>query len=131
MVCGESRTVKAHILPRALFHDMKRGDPILGQRRDGPGRLTVQSGDWDDRILCGQHEAALGEAGRYAIRFCREYAAAAASAPNAAFRGISLSRPDLLVTFACACVWRKAAVMVRDTVEDFLSGAGPALAPAF
>jgi hypothetical protein len=108
VICGDPITVKSHILPRALFHDMKRGVPIIGPRRDGGGYQTLQSGGWDDQILCERHEAALGLFDTAGVTFCRDHAKAVGLTPNAAFRDIPIKSAETLISFACACVWRRA-----------------------
>ena len=108
LICSAEPTVKSHIIPRALFHAMKRdGHQLVGGRGDGPGYRVLQAGDWDDRLLCSRHEAALGEADRYGVAFCLE--AKRQSDMGKHYYDVANPRPDLLVAFASACVWRYAA----------------------
>lgn len=105
--CGASPTVKSHIIPRALFHLMKRpGRPLVGGRADGPGYKILQSGDWDNTFLCKGHEAELGRFDAYGVRFCRSFK----QMLERGLREIRVrnSQPQLLVGFATACVWRMA-----------------------
>lgn len=104
-ICASQPTVKSHLIPRAIFHDMKRpGSPIVSGGA-GPGYRPVQSGDWDSRILCHEHEAKLGPADRCGIDFCRAFAAVDPQSDIELFN----PQPRLLVDFTLACVWRFAA----------------------
>ncbi|SFI52405.1 hypothetical protein [Caulobacter sp. UNC279MFTsu5.1] len=108
LICTTSPTVKSHILPRALFHAMKReGQQLVAGRKDGPGYRVLQSGEWDDRLLCAEHEAALGGFDRYGVEFCREAKRQMDSGKRAL--EIPNPKPRALVGFACACIWRYAA----------------------
>jgi hypothetical protein len=102
-------TVRSHILPRALFHSMHRGKQIVGPRADGFGQRVLQSGVWDDRLLCEVHEGALNEIDKYGIKFCREWAWQCALWRNGPVLEVRNPYPERLVSFACACVWRAAA----------------------
>ncbi len=135
-ICASRPTVKSHLIPRAIFHDMKRpGRPIVSGGA-GLGSRLIQSGDWDSRILCQEHEAQLGAADRYGVEFCRAYAAADHSSdvelPN--------RQPHLLVDFTLACIWRFAASrhggkparilgLYADLIEGSLFGPGERFDP--
>lgn len=108
LICGDTDTVKSHIIPRALFRIAKGAKPkVLRTRRGDNGWEESQSGFFDDRLLCAKHESRLGRFDDYAARFCRAFHSQAErripvfTIPN--------PRPDLLVGFACATVWRMAA----------------------
>lgn len=104
-ICGSLSTVRSHIIPRSLFRLGSRpGKAIIGSRRDGPGYRHLQSGFWDDGILCAEHEARLGAGDDYAARFCRRFVAASKGGSFSVT--IPNPRPKLLVAFAAACVWR-------------------------
>lgn len=108
LICGSEPTVKSHIVPRALFHDMRpEKGQLIGNLRDGPGYQHLQSGFWDKTILCAVHEGQLHQADEYGIRFCRNFNAG----KKAGQWRVDVPNPDpaLLVDFASACVWRMAA----------------------
>lgn len=108
VVCGDPHTVRSHIVPRAIFHDMKRpGQQFVFSRRDDVGYEYLQSGKWDSGILCDQHETVLGAVDKYGVEFCRQ----AQKLIRSGRGSFTLANPEprLLVEFASACVWRMAA----------------------
>ena len=110
VICGAGPTVKAHLFPRALMLDMRDGSPQLvggDVRRDGV-RLQ-QNGEWDDGLLCADHEASIGAGDDYGIRFCRSYRTKGRSRPDGRALDAPNPKPDLLVHFAYATAWRHAA----------------------
>lgn len=118
-ICGSSKTVRSHIIPRALFRLSARpGKAVIGNRRDGPGYQYLQSGFWDDRILCAEHESDLGAPDDYAARFCRKFVVASADGYFSAT--IPNPKPELLVAFASACVWRMAVSRSEGRPERML-----------
>lgn len=106
-VCGETRTIKAHILPRALAHDAKGdGKHVVAVSRDWAGTRYKQSGLWDDAILCEIHERSLHGLDDYGIEFIRRRGDA-----HPVGRGLftlSNPEPDKLVGFAACVLWRYA-----------------------
>lgn len=106
-VCATSETVKSHIIPRSLFRlERTAGRQVIGNRRDGPGHIYLQSGFWDRNILCADHERRLHGPDDYAFRFCRQFVPVAGSGRPVT---IPNPKPEQLVAFAAACVWRMAA----------------------
>jgi hypothetical protein len=86
---------------------MKRpGKTVIGNFRDGPGYKILQSGYWDDNILCDKHEALLGSADKYGIEFCRQFVDHRKNSDGEV--DIPNPHPSQLVDFASACVWRMA-----------------------
>jgi hypothetical protein len=75
-VCRSTGTINAHLFPRALGHDL-RGDQknIFVGSASTPGRHIVQAGLSDPRILCAEHDSALGDYDRYGTEFCRNFLA--------------------------------------------------------
>jgi hypothetical protein len=119
IVCGATPTVKSHIIPRALFHDMKRpGQQFIASRPDEPGYVIPQSGAWDDSLLCARHERELGRPDNYGVRFCRRFAALCKVDPMKAV--VENRTPSLLVDFAASCVWRMAASRTGHKPELWL-----------
>lgn len=108
LICGEEGTVRSHIIPRGLFRITKGALPkVIRTRRRDNGWDESQSGFFDDRILCAKHEARLGRYDDYAIRFCRAFKEQADDGMSVVT--VPNPRPELLVGFACAVVWRMAA----------------------
>jgi len=98
---------------------MKRPDrQFVGNRPNSSGFMHLQSGYWDNTILCDRHEAALGPLDAYGTAFCRafmdllENGATTAVVPN--------PQPRQLVSFACACLWRMAASRTKHHPERAL-----------
>jgi hypothetical protein len=88
---------------------MHRGEQMVGPHADGFGQRVLQSGVWDDRILCAEHEAALNEVDKYGIKFCQEWVWQCALWRNGPVLEVRNPHPERLVSFACASVWRAAA----------------------
>jgi hypothetical protein len=87
---------------------MRPGRQVIGNRRDGPGYTYLQSGFWDQEILCADHEHRLHGPDDYASRFCRRFIEAMGSESSVTVT-VSNPKPGKLVAFAAACVWRMAA----------------------
>lgn len=109
LVCGGSKMAKAHIFPRSLIHEMKDGGQIVyGIERSKRGLQYYQSGPWEPDILCQSCEAKLSQCDDYAVSWLRT----AESKHQDLFEGKAWSvpnpRPDLLVQFASAVLWRAA-----------------------
>lgn len=139
MVCGAAPTVRAHLFPRALSHDIRRdAHHVIAVGLNNPRTRFLQSGQWSDRIVCRVHEDVFGTIDDYAVTFCRTFEqrftvlawGMAVTVPN--------PRPDLLVMFAHAVVWRHAADLLArgrrhwlgpyfQIIEDALFRGGPAL----
>ncbi len=108
MVCDEEKTVRSHIIPRALIHAMKRpGRGLVMNRRSDTGWVECQSGAVDTRLLCERHEARLGVFDAYAVRLCKTIKREI----DAGQLVIEVSNPEptRLVAFAASVVWRYAA----------------------
>jgi hypothetical protein len=119
LVCGTADTVRTHIIPRSLFR-LTRGEQrmVARTRRGDTGWEVSQSGFYDDNILCSAHEECLGRFDDYAFRFCKGFRAQAAQ--GAISVTLRNDRPELLVGFACAVVWRMAASRSASDPEEML-----------
>lgn len=108
LVCGDTNTVKSHIFPRALMHDLRGSDSFLHEVLDSKaGTRFLQSGPWDRNILCDKHEAVTSRPDEYAVKFCR---AVIRSIDQNGYDGfISNPQPNLLARFSYQCIWRFAA----------------------
>jgi hypothetical protein len=105
VVCGQTRTVKSHVFPRALMHDLRDGDSYVHEIQDNrDGTRYRQSGPLDDAILCSAHEYKTQLADDFAVDFCRSVKGEVPQ--SAGVRWIDNPKPDLLVRFACQTIWR-------------------------
>lgn len=104
-VCGAIKTVKSHVIPRALMADLRGDDSYIHEiAQDRKGTRFLQSGPIDDSILCASHEHATQAADRYGIEFCRRVIA---EVPQDGVRAqVPNPDPGLLVRFACLNIWR-------------------------
>ena len=108
LVCGNKATVKSHIFPRALMHDLRGDDPHLYEALDSKtGTRFLQSGPWDRNILCSAHEAITARPDDYAVEFCRSVVQSIHQNGHDGF--IQNSNPSLLARFSYQCIWRFAA----------------------
>lgn len=76
-----------------------------------PRPRPSQSGDWRTDILCREHEAALGDADKYAIELARRYLKSPRTIVPGKLVEVDNPRPDLLIRFAHAVVWRHVAAL--------------------
>jgi hypothetical protein len=107
VVCGASPTVKVHMVPRALMMDVRGDEKALREsNRLKPGWAFRQNGQWDDSFLCAGHEKAFGTADDYAVRFCRNLSTAIADHPSAHAHRVPNPKPELLIRFIYATIWR-------------------------
>lgn len=107
-VCGSTPTVKSHIIPRALAHDLRGdGKHLVSGEIDRPGIRYLQSGRWDGYILCGVHEGRLTRYDDYGVEFIRNFR----NLPSVFKRGdhfaLTNSSPADLQRFLLAVIWRK------------------------
>ena len=119
LVCGNPDTIEAHIVPRALYR-MLAGDQQHAYEgsRFREGVKHQAKGLFDRSILCREHEAMLGKADAYGIRFLREFASEGASELNGKKWVIPNPQPDLLVRFVAACIWRRGVSSVAREGAD-------------
>lgn len=108
-VCGNPKTVRSHLMPRAFHHDVRGPHPHAYEGSiSEPGVKFPQSGTWDDGILCELHEHALKDSDDYAVRWVRGFAASARPIAEGNAFMVANSRPDLLLKFVSSVVWRHA-----------------------
>lgn len=105
-VCGTVPSVRSHIFPRALAHDLRRNEKhLIAIARDAPRATYMQSGLAYHGLLCAEHEAALAAADDYGVDLIRLLSGPlpAGEGETTMFRN---DRPDLAEAFALACLWR-------------------------
>lgn len=132
LVCGASPTVKTHLAPRALFHDMRGDHPRLYEgSAEGDGIRWPQSGHWDDRLLCLEHEAALHASDDYAVEFIRNFERDSLRRLDGLWM-VPRSDARLISHFAVSVLWRYS-VSTRPEAKDVNLGASEqqALAATF
>lgn len=105
-VCGKGPTVKSHLRPRALHHDL-RGDQkaVIFSEVEKPGYQLSQGGRYDKTILCAEHEAALGPYDDYAVDFVRTFPTLRRRVGRVAYE-VSPINSELLIRYVSSVVWR-------------------------
>lgn len=127
-VCGDTATVDAHVVPRALYRILA-GDQqhaYEGSRFKEGVRFQAK-GLFDRSILCQTHERMLSQADDYGVRFLRNFEQGAVDLGGASWV-VANPRPDLLLRFVAACVWRRGVSAIhRDGADLDLGLAEPKL----
>jgi hypothetical protein len=96
-----------HVLPRALMLELRAtGKSLFEGHHDRPGVSFSQNGAWDDRVVCETHERAFALSDDYATDLCRRLETEEARVSDNTLT-IGNPRPDLLVRFIYATVWRR------------------------
>lgn len=114
VICSGTPTVRSHLIPRALSRDMMKGEKHLVEGSLGrPGAKFTQSGFADERLLCSEHEAALGIYDNYGVRIARAIGKAV-PAEGARFVTVENPRPHLFRKFVLSLIWRQVASSVLD-----------------
>jgi hypothetical protein len=114
-ICGGSPLIDAHLFPRALAHDLRGEEKHLFVGAAGaPGRRIVQAGLFDRKILCSEHEAALGIYDAYGIEFCRTFPARVQHVTPNTWRVRDVDG-DLLSRFWLSVLWRFAVSTLPET----------------
>jgi hypothetical protein len=102
-VCGNTPTVKSHIIPRALALDLRgKQKHLVSGELERPGVKFLQNGRWDPHLLCRDHEERLSHIDDYGISFIRRFCATRQHAIP-----VANDRPLLLQAFFLALIWKK------------------------
>ncbi len=113
VICGDEKTVKAHLLSRAFIHDLRNGAKhVIEADADREGVRFHQSGTFDANILCFKHEKAAGVGEDYSIRWIRSVLQQLTSHPSTEW-AVPNAKPDHLLRFAYAAVWKAAATTLK------------------
>lgn len=110
VICGDEKTVEAHLLSRAFIHDLRKGagaKHVIEVDGDRPGVRFHQSGAFDPDLLCYTHEQAAGLGEDYSIRWVRSARKQVASQPSNEWT-VPNAKPDYLLRFTYAAVWKAA-----------------------
>jgi hypothetical protein len=105
LVCGKGPTIDAHLLPRAIVHDLRGNLPnaLVGSSNEA-GFVHTQAGLSDKGILCGDCEEKLGPPDTYAVGFVREYPSNRRELDGRII--VPQVNVDLLVRFVLSVLWR-------------------------
>lgn len=107
-VCGETPTVKSHIIPRALALDLRgKQKHLVSGELDRPGIKYLQNGRWDPHLLCRDHEGRLSHIDDYGISFIRRFCEVSDQSTRQHAIPIANDRPHLLQAFFLALIWKK------------------------
>lgn len=106
-------------MPRALYRQLA-GDQQHAYEgsRFRQGVKHQAKGHFDRSILCRKHEVMLGKADDYGIRFLRRFELDGRSELNGKTWVVPNPRPDLLVLFAAACIWRRGVSSIAQDGAD-------------
>ncbi len=108
-ICGDDRTVRSHIIPKAFAHDVRHGEKhAVAGSRFHDGTLRTQGGMFSDDLLCFTHENATAPFDKYAIEFVRRAEAARLAVSGDAALLVPNPTPHMLRTFALLTIWREA-----------------------
>lgn len=128
-ICGDPATIEAHVIPRALYRR------LAGNKQHAmegslfrTGTRYQAKGVFDADLLCALHERMLATADDYGMRFLHHFE----TAGRVGIRGnvwlVPNPKPDLLVRFVAACIWRRGVSAIgRETAELDLGPAEPKL----
>ncbi|VVE56126.1 hypothetical protein [Pandoraea anhela] len=112
LICGESPTIKSHLIPRVMAVEVQVGNAHAVVSPSSPGYRESQSGRMDTSILCGACDSSIGS-------FEGSTAKAFESLRNAGVGvrdGVLVTAeqaPDVTLRFYAALLW-KYAVARRD-----------------
>jgi len=126
-ICGEPATIQAHIVPRALYRRVAGSEQHAVQGSlFRHGTRYQAKGLFDPDLLCATHEAMLATADDYGLRFLHRF-------ENEGYLGIRdnvwfvpNSKPDLLIRFVAACIWRRGVSTIEREQADLDLGAAEA-----
>lgn len=119
VICGDPATIEAHIVPRALYRRVA-GDQqhaIQGSQFRVGSRYQAK-GLFDRNLLCALHERMLGPADDYGMRFLHRFETEGRSAMRGNVWIVPNAKPDLLIRFVAACIWRRGVSSVDRQAAD-------------
>lgn len=109
LICGDDKTVRSHILPKALIHDLKEGaSHVISGSRWHKGAKPSAAGRFSDDMLCSEHEAATSALDTYGVRFVREVRRTYEAGPLSKSLEVTNPNPRMLSRFALSLIWREA-----------------------
>jgi hypothetical protein len=120
VICGHQKTVRSHLIPRALAFEIRGQETnltILERGADRPKALPA--GLFDKNLLCADHEQTTGELDRYGVEFVRRVQAGRSTSNGQAFT-VANPDPSKLARFAHSIVWRAVASPIGNTESQAL-----------
>jgi hypothetical protein len=128
-ICGDPKTVKSHLLPRAFVADARDGrtDLMVGSL-DRQGFGLTQGGHFDRNLLCDIHERALGVFDDYAVDLVRSFyrRIETRELEGRSFWFLRQIDTGRLVRFAASVVWRWSESTLPETAGVALGEQEPA-----
>lgn len=127
IVCGDPKTIEAHIFPRALYR-MAAGKQQHAYEGSAhrEGTKFQAKGLFDPNLLCRLHEDAFRQADDYGVRFIRTFQRKGKVALDGRAWMMPNPNPKLLVRFVAGCIWRRSVSPIqRDAADLDLGTAEP------
>src|SRR3569623_1337774 len=129
IVCGDPATIEAHIVPRALYRRVAGDEQHAVQGsifREGTRNQAKGLSDRD--LLCARHEKMLASADDYGLRFMHRFETRGRLGLGDNAWLVPNPKPDLLVRFVAACIWRRGVSTIgREQADLDLGPAEPKL----
>lgn len=128
-ICGNPETIQAHVVPRAIYRRLAgREQHAVQGSLFRTGMRYQAKGLFDPDLLCAAHEQMLGAADDYGLRFLHRFETAGQVSMRENVWLVDNPKPDLLVRFVAACIWRRGASAVdREPADLNLGNAEPKL----
>ncbi|KQM72979.1 hypothetical protein [Sphingomonas sp. Leaf20] len=108
LICGEPKTIDAHLIPKAFVAEVKRerGEQHLILHKGNERPRVSNTGVYDRSILCGPCDSLLGGHEDYALELLRKLRKA--KAPPGGIIGADPIDGDRMVQFAAGIAWKYA-----------------------
>ena len=107
-ICGELKTVRSHIIPKAFAIDIRAGAPhILAASLSHIGAKPMQGGPFSDHLLCHAHESLTAAVDKYAVEFVRRLNSEWRHRGGTEVLEVVNPQPELLKRFALLTIWRE------------------------
>jgi hypothetical protein len=107
-VCGDARTVKSHIIPRAFARDVRKdAKHVIAGSPNRSGVQRMQTGAYSEALLCDAHENATAAPDKYAVEFVRRVQEAWGDRAARSMLTVSNPVPSILRSFALLTIWRE------------------------
>lgn len=108
VICGDPKTVRSHIIPKALALDVRNGAPhVLAASRSRAIVRPMQGGPFSDHLLCNTHESATAAIDKYAVEFVRRVNGQWKMRGGSTALRIQNPDPEALRRFALLTIWRE------------------------
>ena len=119
VVCGDQATIQAHIIPRALYRRLAGSDQhAMEGSLFRQGTRYQAKGLFDPDLLCATHEKMLAGADDYGLRFMDHFEKKGRPGFDGSVWFVPNPKPNLLIRFVAACIWRRGVSNVRREQAD-------------